>query len=128
VKVLGRIILILIVSAAVASCLYLLVRSTGGGQDQAGATAEFGQRDLRGRSYLSSEMEGSFKGNFEMRRGRHGEFSEFGREDEASIGRGLAGMLGNLILIGVIGFAVAKTSGALSRRSRKQEPAETSVS
>jgi hypothetical protein len=128
VKVFGRIILILIVSAAVASSIYLLVRSTGGGEDKVGAAAGFGRPDLYGSGDSDLKMDRSFPDDFQTRRGRHGEFSEYGHEDEASIGQGLAGILGNLILIGFISFVVAKTNSALARRSHKQEPAETSVS
>jgi hypothetical protein len=66
----------------------------------------------------------------EMRRGRHGEFSEFGHGhgDDASVGRGLAGMTGNLILIGFITFAVAKINSAVAHRSNNQGPAGMNVS
>lgn len=126
-KVLGRIILILIVTAAVASSIYLLVRSTGGGQDGIRAPAEFGRPDLHGRSHSGFEMDGSFSNNFEMQRGRPHEFSEFGHEDEASVGRGLAGVLGNLILIGLITFVVAKINSGLAQRSHKQGPVGTNA-
>jgi hypothetical protein len=130
VKFLGRTMIILLVSAAVACCFYLLVRSTGGGDDRASGSAEFGRRDLRGRSYPDFALDRTLQEDMEMRRGRRGEFSEYGHGhgDEASVGRGLAGMTGNLILIGCITFAVARINSAVAHRSNNRRPAGTNVS
>ncbi|MCX6066590.1 MAG: hypothetical protein NT121_12675 [Chloroflexi bacterium] len=101
-KIIFRIIVILLVAALVSGGLYALVQSSG-------------------TNNLAERPEHQFENQNAGRTGSQpDQFREHGEERNAfSFGRGLIGVLGSLLKVGVIVFIVLQVQKMLSKKSRQ---------
>jgi hypothetical protein len=106
-KTIGRILIILLVTALVAGGLYALVQSSGANSSATAPEPRFSNQPTGQRQ---SPPEG-----FRERGGDHGGESEF------SLGRGLAGMLGTFLKMSVVTLLVLLVQKMLTKSPRQTQ-------
>ena len=106
IKTIGRILVILLVTALVAGGLYALVQGSSANSASASVGRQFDNRTLTAANP-----------------GRQGE-REHGFGGGASVGRGLGGLLVTLLQIGAITFIVLQVQKLLSKPSGRGLPAQ----
>jgi hypothetical protein len=110
VKIMGRLIFLLLVSAAIAGGIYLIVDGSSRGAATVTPREDSDRRDAHAQGINRSDpLAVSAESSF-ARPSRHGRFGDHGdrSRDRISFGRGLAGILRNLAILAVIVVVVTR--------------------